>query len=320
CPACSNGYLKYSGQAGAKAEFSFYGTGVKWNTAKAPVLGKAKIYFDGAYKGMVDLYRSTVQYPLVLGGSGIPPGNHTLTVEVSGQKNLGSTGYYTLIDAFEVISANVLSLDGVDDKTTATTTIFPNTSTAQSFTVEAWIYPTSYGTVYIATDDAYDLKLEYNTAAANSGLGIYFRLWSTCGSSTSQTEYRDVTLNQWNHVAGIFDASAQQFEISINGILSSSPVSFTASTFCSDTAQHFEVGGFYNSSNYTFEGKINEVRVSDTIRYTSGFTPVGYFTSDANTKGLWHFDESAGSTSFSDSSGNGNTLTGLNGAQTGTAP
>ena len=103
CNPCNNGFLKYSGQTGAKAEFSFYGTGIKWTTAKAPALGKAKIYFDGAYKGMVDLYRSTVQYPLVLGGSGIPPGNHTLTIEVSGQKNAGSSGYYTLIDAFEVI-------------------------------------------------------------------------------------------------------------------------------------------------------------------------------------------------------------------------
>ena len=103
CNPCNNGFLKYSGQTGAKAEFSFYGTGIKWNTAKAPALGKAKIYFDGAYKGMVDLYRSTVQYPLVLGGSGIPPGNHTLTIEVSGQKNAGSSGYYTVIDAFEVV-------------------------------------------------------------------------------------------------------------------------------------------------------------------------------------------------------------------------
>ena len=103
CNPCKNGFLKYSGQTGAKAEFSFYGTGIKWHTAKAPALGKAKIYFDGAYKGMVDLYRSTVQYPLVLGGSGIPPGNHTLTIEVSGQKNAGSSGNYVLIDAFEVV-------------------------------------------------------------------------------------------------------------------------------------------------------------------------------------------------------------------------
>ena len=103
CNPCKNGLLKYSGQTGARAEFSFYGTGIRWHTAKAPVLGKAKIYFDGAYKGMIDLYRSTVQYPLVLGGSGIPAGNHTLTIEVSGQKNSGSSGNYVLIDAFEVV-------------------------------------------------------------------------------------------------------------------------------------------------------------------------------------------------------------------------
>ena len=70
---------------------------------KAPALGKAKIYFSNVYKGMVDLYSPNVQYPLVLGGSGLPPGNYTLTIEVSGQKNNSSTGYYTLIDAFEVV-------------------------------------------------------------------------------------------------------------------------------------------------------------------------------------------------------------------------
>ena len=103
CNPCNNGFLKYSCQTGAKAGFSFYGTGIRWHTAKAPVLGKAKIFFDGVYKGMVDLYRSPVQYPLVLGGSGIPPGNHTLTIEVSGQKNPRSSGYYTVIDGFEVV-------------------------------------------------------------------------------------------------------------------------------------------------------------------------------------------------------------------------
>ena len=103
CNPCNNGFLKYSGQTGAKAEFSFYGTGIKWHTAKAPALGKVKIYFDGVYKGMVDLYRSTVQYPLVLGGSGIPRGNHTLMIEILGQKNAGSSGYYIVIDGFEVV-------------------------------------------------------------------------------------------------------------------------------------------------------------------------------------------------------------------------
>jgi Ca2+-binding RTX toxin-like protein len=54
------------------------------------------------------------------------------------------------------------------------------------------------------------------------------------------------------------------------------------------------------------------------VRYTASYTvPSSGFTSDGNTRALWHFDEPACSTSFADSSGNGNTLTGQNGAQTG---
>lgn len=191
---------------------------------------------------------------------------------------------------------------------------------AQSFTVEAWIYPTLYNTVFIATDDAFDLKLVYTPGAENNGLGIYFRLWNNCVNSQSISEYRDVSLNQWNHVAGIFDASAQQFKVSINGVLSPSPGSFTANTFCSSSTQQFTIGGFYNSSSSTFSGKIDEVRVSDSMRYNSDFIPPEVFASDAGTKGLWHFGEAAGSASFIDSSGNGNTLRGINGAHTGTAP
>jgi hypothetical protein len=44
--------------------------------------------------------------------------------------------------------------------------------------------------------------------------------------------------------------------------------------------------------------------------------PSAPFTPDGSTRALWHFDEPAGSTSFSDSGGNANTLTGYNGAQT----
>lgn len=55
------------------------------------------------------------------------------------------------------------------------------------------------------------------------------------------------------------------------------------------------------------------------MRYTSNFTPPDTLTADANTRALYHFNESAGSTSFADSSGNGFGLAGVNGAQTGTA-
>ncbi len=102
CPSCSGGALKYSGQTGAKAEFSFTGTGIKWIVTKAKMLGKAKVYLDGVYMGMVDLYSPTPQYQVVLQKTGLSPGTHTGTIEVSGQKNPSSTGYFIDIDAFEV--------------------------------------------------------------------------------------------------------------------------------------------------------------------------------------------------------------------------
>jgi hypothetical protein len=65
-----------------------------------------------------------------------------------------------------------------------------------------------------------------------------------------------------------------------------------------------------------FQGEIDDVRVSSVVRYVSNFTPQDFFAADASTIGLWHFNEPVGSTSFSDSSSYGNTLTGINGAQT----
>jgi YD repeat-containing protein len=105
CPSCSGGALKYSGQTGAKADFSFNGTGIKWIVTKASIMGMAKVYLDGLPPAgvLIDLYSPTPQYQVVLQKTGLTPGTHTIAIEVSGQKNPSSTGYYINIDAFEVV-------------------------------------------------------------------------------------------------------------------------------------------------------------------------------------------------------------------------
>jgi len=51
---------------------------------------------------------------------------------------------------------------------------------------------------------------------------------------------------------------------------------------------------------------VDELRISDTLRYTGNFTPTAVpFVSDGYTVGLWHFDEGVGVTT-GDESGNGN--------------
>jgi len=103
CATCSAGAMKYSGQTGAKADFSFNGTGIKWIVTKANLLGKARVYLDGVNMGLVDLYNPTAKYQVVLQKTGLSAGNHTVTIEVSGQKNPASAGYFVDIDAFEVV-------------------------------------------------------------------------------------------------------------------------------------------------------------------------------------------------------------------------
>jgi hypothetical protein len=76
------------------------------------------------------------------------------------------------------------------------------------------------------------------------------------------------------------------------------------------------IRGYYITTLITFgQERIEELRISRTLRYnTYNYTvPYAPFTNDADTRALWHFNEPAGSTSFSDSSSNGNALTGYNG-------
>jgi M6 family metalloprotease-like protein len=102
--SCSGGALLYSCQTGAKASFSFTGTGIKWIVTKESRLGKARAYLDGnCLSQLVDLYSAVASYQLVLQNIGLTPGPHSVTIEVSGQKNPSSTNYCIDIDAFEVV-------------------------------------------------------------------------------------------------------------------------------------------------------------------------------------------------------------------------
>jgi len=84
-----------------------------------------------------------------------------------------------------------------------------------------------------------------------------------------------------------------------------------------NSASALNLGGYLGISPSV--GWMEETRLSNSVRY-SGATytvPTQSFAADVNTRALWHYEEPTGSTTMVDSSGNSNTLTGLNGAQTG---
>ncbi len=129
----------------------------------------------------------------------------------------------------------------------------------------------------------------------------------------------------WHHVAAVFDneltSSQDLFALYCDGNLVASTMSFDTSSLNNSTAA-LALGA--NFGAVPFSGWIDEARFSNSVRYSGPSHTVSEspFSVDASTRALWHFDDTAGSTSFVDASGNGNTATGLNGAATGipTAP
>jgi hypothetical protein len=110
----------------------------------------------------------------------------------------------------------------------------------------------------------------------------------------------------------------------LNGQRLGAPKSSFINTLINSTGRLY-VGGTSESSNRP-AGRIEELRISASVRYTGGtYTVLGRFACDKQTRALWHFDEAAGPTAMHDGEdGNGsncggieNTLTGVNGASTG---
>jgi len=142
------------------------------------------------------------------------------------------------------------------------------------------------------------------------------KIWVSNGSSyivtelTTASTYND---GSWHHVA--FVRNGSDFDIYVDG---TSDASTTISGSVPTSSKNFNIGTD-NGTNAEFNGHIDEVRISDTARYTTGFTPsTTAFTNDANTLLLLHMDGTDADTDFRDDNGKGRTpiaLSAYNNAQ-----
>lgn len=103
--AYSGGTTHYSTIMHSSATLTFTGTGisVKADGAKRTDRGIANVYIDGAFVSAVDLYSTDTTYQATLWEtSGLSDGTHSLTLEVSGQKNTAATNNVLDIDCFDI--------------------------------------------------------------------------------------------------------------------------------------------------------------------------------------------------------------------------
>lgn len=176
------------------------------------------------------------------------------------------------------------------------------TTNTTNITLEGWVKwngatgGATYGCVF------------YNGTTASSGYGVYIEkstsyLCIHVGPYMANSSCA-LPVGLWTHVALTCDSS-NYWILYVNGV-DTCEAGFTAEPPSGD----FLVGG--NPNTECFNGWIDEVRLSNVLRYTTGFTPpAAPFTKDGNTIALYHFDEGSGSVA-ADSSGSHFNLTLVN--------
>lgn len=184
-------------------------------------------------------------------------------------------------------------------------------------TIESWIrIPQSGGGHILGSNSCWDWQrlAVYNTnlVYANHQAGNY---WTQSIAYSFQPD-------QWYHLAVVANRSANEVKFYVDGQLIATRSRNDANWPISSGNDIAVIGKRCNTSSplslvNPYSGLLDEVRISNTIRYTSNFTPqTTPFEPDANTKLLLHFDENGDDPRNTgkaiDSSGNGNhgTITG----------
>ena len=98
----SGGRVLQDSSAGANVYYRFRGTGIDWRTVLGPDQGMAKVYIDGAYKGLFDNYASSAR-AYTRSFRGLADTQHEIRVVVAGKKRSASKNYLVSVDLWRVI-------------------------------------------------------------------------------------------------------------------------------------------------------------------------------------------------------------------------
>jgi hypothetical protein len=168
------------------------------------------------------------------------------------------------------------------------------------FTVECWIYMIALSGSQFYNDpqlignirtDGFDNQ--WAMGPDNDG-DLTFKYYNGADQRIVSTGSK-IAINTWYHVAAVINGTS--VKIYQNGTEVGSGT-WSGSPFNNDN-HGINIGGGYQTTG--FNGYVDEVRISNTARYTANFTPsTTPFSNDANTLLLLHFDEPNASTTITD--------------------
>lgn len=186
------------------------------------------------------------------------------------------------------------------------TGVLPNTN---NFTLEFWV-------LFAALPTASNFSMIWGTTSGNQ----YFGLWNSAGSyriaiavqGTDGTFYSDwattAAINTWYHYA--FVKNGATLAVYRDGTALTSPAtSGTMTSLKGISGTTTYIGRWSNATTYQLNGKLDEIRLSSSVRYTGNFTvATAEFVNDSNTVLLLHCNGNNSTTNFRDDAYDGGTV------------
>lgn len=241
-----------------------------------------------------------------LGIQGYSGNNYTITYTANtGFTSTSETRLFTGAGLSETDSA--LTMIQTNDVATqyAYVNHTPDLVLSNSFTIEAWVRPTSFNSggwsMVINKELSYELGI---TSSAGSGVGYWNYGLKGSGWSGVNTGVK-VALNEWHHIALSRASGSEQVRFYLDGFLAYTGLADGVGTgTISDSSLPLTIGARYNDGNgyvAQFKGQIDHVAIFNTVRAQSDIQ------SDMNTYNLsgatgllayYDFNESSGSTVY----------------------
>jgi hypothetical protein len=210
-------------------------------------------------------------------------------------KNITAFGNAQISTAQSKFGGSSAVFDGTGDYLTVTpSTSFYFTSDS-SFTVECWLRTT-------ATNNNAVICATYSLSSPFNGWAFKIesnnnRLAFWDGVSWRQFNINTIITNTWHHAAVVSNNGS--CKMYIDGV--EQTTTFTLTNSILNNTNFLHIGSNVGGSN-SFTGHLDELRISNTARYTANFTPsTAPFVNDANTLLLLHMDGANASTAFIDS-------------------
>lgn len=209
---------------------------------------------------------------------------------------------------------NALAFDGFDDLVSITAHNSYDLLNKSAYTIEAWVYPrtdgeSDTGRIYQKGNTFFNVQ---NESASTVKLRADVDFSTTDASAITSTT---LSTNAWHHVVAILNTD-KTIDIYIDGSNATLSTDTTGVGSLTDDSGSTGYIGSNNGAN-TFDGYIDEFRISTLARYTSNFTTsTAPIVRDSQGVVLYHFDENGddprNTSKIIDDSGNGNhgTITG----------